>query len=98
MEGANLGYLTLIPVISFFVLAFATKRCIVSILLSGFLSYVLFYGKGFFYPMMDALQKSAADMDNNYIVIICLLFGCFVQLLRDSKGAIAVGDLARNYV
>lgn len=98
MEGANLGYLTLIPVISFFVLAFATKRCIVSILVSGFLSYVLFYGIDFFYPMMDALQESAADMDNNYIVIICLLFGCFVQLLRDSKGAIAVGDWARDYV
>lgn len=56
MEGANLGYLTLIPVISFFVLAFATKRCIVSILVSGFLSYVLFYGIDFFYPFLCVIM------------------------------------------
>ena len=49
-------------------------------------------------PMMDALLDASCDSDNNHIVIICLLFGCFVQLLRQSKGAVAVGDLARKYI
>lgn len=97
MDG-NLGVLTLIPVVSFFVLAFLTKKCILSIMASGLLGYILYYKAGFFVPMMDAIQEAACDGDNNYIVIICLLFGCFVQLLRESKGAIAVGDLARKYV
>ena len=48
--------------------------------------------------MMKALLKASCDKDNNYIIIICLLFGCFVQLLRQSKGAVAVGDLARRYI
>lgn len=98
MEGANLGILTLIPVISFFVLAFWTKKCILSIMVSGILGYLLYYKAGFFMPMIDALLEASCDGDNNYIVIICLLFGCFVQLLRESKGAIAVGDMARKYV
>lgn len=97
MEG-NLGILTLIPVVSFFVLAFLTKKCILSIMVSGLLGYVIYYKAGFFMPMMDAILTASTDGDNNYIVIICLLFGCFVQLLRESKGAIAVGDLARKYV
>lgn len=98
MDGTNLGILTLIPVVSFFVLAFLTKKCILSIMVSGLLGYILYYKAGFFMPMMDALLNASCDSDNNYIVIICLLFGCFVQLLRESKGAIAVGDLARKYV
>lgn len=98
MDATNLGILTLIPVISFFLLAFITKKCILSIMVSGILGYILYYKAGFFMPMMDALLESSCDGDNNYIVIICLLFGCFVQLLRESKGAIAVGDMARKYV
>ena len=42
--------------------------------------------------------RDRCDADNNYIVVICLLFGCFVQLLRQSKGAMAVADMARRYV
>lgn len=98
MDGTNLGIITLIPALGFFVFALVTKKCILSILLSGMLGYIFYYKAGFFMPMMDALQEAACDGDNNYIVIICLLFGCFVQLLRQSKGAVAVGDLARKYV
>lgn len=98
MDGANLGILTLIPAISFLVFALITKKCILSITLSGVLGYILYYKAGFFMPTIDALLEATTDGDNNYIVIICLLFGCFVQLLRQSKGAVAVGDLARRYV
>ena len=58
----------------------------------------LYYKASFFMPMMDALLEATCDADNNYIVVICLLFGCFVQLLRQSKGAMAVADMARRYV
>lgn len=98
MDGTNLGILTLIPVVSFFLLALLTKKCITSIILSGALGYLLYYKAGFFMPMTDALIDASTDADNNYIVIICLLFGCFVQLLRQSKGAMAISDLARRYV
>ncbi|MEE8717481.1 MAG: Na+/H+ antiporter NhaC family protein [Coriobacteriales bacterium] len=98
MDGSNLGIITLIPALSFFVLAFITRKCIFSILVSGLLGYVFYYGAGFFTPTMDALVDAATDWDNNYIVIICLLFGCFVQLLRQSNGATAVGNWARRYV
>lgn len=98
MDGSNLGIITLIPVFSFLILALVTKKCIFSIMVSGMLGYIFYYKAGFFSPMMDALQEAACDGDNNYIVIICLLFGCFVQLLRQSKGALAVGELARKYI
>ena len=98
MEGTNLGILTLIPVVSFFLLALLTKKCITSIIVSGVLGYLLYYKAGFFMPMTDALLDATTDADNNYIVVICLLFGCFVQLLRQSKGAMAISDLARKQV
>jgi Na+/H+ antiporter NhaC len=98
MEATNLGVITLIPALSFLVLALVTKKCILSIMLSGILGYIFYYKAEFFMPMMDALLEAACDMDNNYIVIICLLFGCFVQLLRQSNGATAVGNLARKYI
>lgn len=98
MDGTNLGIITLIPAVAFLVLALVTKKCILSIMLSSILGYIFFYKAEFFMPMMDGLLSAASNPDNNYIVIICLLFGCFVQLLRHSKGAVAVGDLARKYI
>ena len=98
MEGGNLGIITLIPALSFLVFALVTRKCILSIMLSGLLGYLFYYGPEFFMPTMDALVDAASDWDNNYIVIICLLFGCFVQLLRQSNGATAVGNWARRYV
>jgi len=98
MDGSNLGILTLIPVLSFFVIAFVTKKCILSIMVSGILGYILYYKAGFIQPTLDALIDATTDWDNNYIIVICLLFGCLVQLLRQSKGATAIGDFARKYV
>ncbi|ACV22765.1 Na+/H+ antiporter family [Slackia heliotrinireducens] len=98
MDGGNLGIITLIPALSFFVFAFVTRKCILSIMLSGLMGYMFYYGPGFFMPTMDAIVDAASDWDNNYIVIICLLFGCLVQLLRQSNGATAMGNWARNYV
>jgi Na+/H+ antiporter NhaC len=98
MEGTNLGIITIIPALSFLVFALLTKKCILSIVLSGTLGYILYYKASFFGPTLDALLDASTDGDNNYIVIICLLFGCFVQLLRQSKGALAICDLARKYI
>ncbi len=98
MDGGNLGIITLIPMLSFFVFAFITRRCVFSILLSGILGFLFYYGADFFEPTVQALLDAACDANNNYIVIICLLFGCFVQLLRQSNGATAMANWARKYV
>jgi len=98
MEGGNIGFLSIIPAIAFLGFALATRKCIMSIILSGLLGYILFYGAGFIQPTLDGLVDASTDWDNNYIVIICLLFGCLVQLLRESKGALAIGEMARKYV
>ena len=87
----------MIPMLSFFVFAFITRRCVFSILLSGVLGFLFYYGADFFEPTVQALIDAACDADNNYIVIICLLFGCFVQLLRQSNGATA-WRIKRKYV
>lgn len=44
MDGGNLGIITLIPMLSFFVFAFITRRCVFSILLSGILGFLFYYG------------------------------------------------------
>ena len=98
MDGSTIGILSLIPALLFFFVALATKKVILSIMLSGIVGYVLYYQTGFFMPMMDGLLEACCDSDNNYIVIICMLFGVLVQLLRQSNGAQAMGNWARKYV
>ncbi|MGI6766209.1 MAG: Na+/H+ antiporter NhaC family protein [Lentihominibacter sp.] len=98
MEGTHFGILTLIPAFGFLVFALLTRKVITAIILSGVAGYVIYHKAGFIQPTLDALVDASTDWDNNYIVIICLLFGCLVQLLRTSKGALAIGDLARKYV
>ena len=98
MEGTNMGIVTLLPIISFLVYALATKKCISALLFSGVIGYIIYYKTAFVGATLDALIDATTDWDNNWIVVICLLFGCFVQLLRESKGAMAIGELARKYV
>ncbi|MBQ3924880.1 MAG: sodium:proton antiporter [Firmicutes bacterium] len=98
MDGTNLGIITLLPVISFLIFALVTKKCISALLFSGVIGYIIYYKTGFLQPTLDALIDATTDWDNNWIVVICLLFGCLVQLLRESKGAMAIGELARKYV
>ena len=74
MEGTNLGILNLIPALSFFVFAFVTRKCIFSILLSGILGYLLYYGPDFFMPTVDALLDATCDSDNNYIVFFTYIW------------------------
>ena len=52
MEGTNLGIITLIPALSFLVFALVTKKCILSIILSGMLGYIFYYKASFFMPMV----------------------------------------------
>ena len=98
MDGANMGIITLLPVVAFLVFALLTKKCISALIMSGVIGYVIYYKAGFIQPTLDALIDATTDWDNNWIVVICLLFGCLVQLLRESKGALAIGQLARKYV
>ncbi|MDR2486859.1 MAG: hypothetical protein LBD12_02740, partial [Clostridiales Family XIII bacterium] len=98
MEGGNIGILSIIPAVAFLAFALATRKCILAILLSGLLGYILYYRLGFIQPTLDAVVDASTDWDNNYIVIICLLFGALVQLLRESKGALAIGVMARKYL
>ncbi len=98
MEGTHFGLLTLVPAFGFLIFALLTRKVITAIILSGVAGYIIYHKAGFIQPTLDALIDASTDWDNNYIVVICLLFGCLVQLLRTSKGALAIGNMARKYV
>ena len=93
----HFGALTLIPALGFFVLAFITRKTITSIVISGLAGYIIYYKLDFVVPSLESLIDAFSDWDNSYIVVICLLFGCLVQLLRTSKGPMAFGNLIRKY-
>lgn len=93
----HFGALTLIPALGFLVLALLTRKTITSIVISGLAGYIIYYKAGFVIPSLESLVDACTDWDNSYIVVICLLFGCLVQLLRASKGPMAFGDLVRKY-
>ena len=98
MDAANCGILSLVPAFGFLIFALATRKCICAVILSALSGYIIYYKGDFLQPAIDAFMKSTTDWDNNYIIVICLLFGCLVQLLRESKGALAIGEAAKKYV
>ena len=98
MDAANCGILSLVPAFGFLIFALATRKCICAVILSALSGYIIYYKGDFLQPCIDAFMDSTTDWDNNYIIVICLLFGCLVQLLRESKGALAIGEAAKKYV
>ena len=44
------------------------------------------HGKGFFLPWVDILLETLSDPENQWVILVCGLFGSLIALLRESKG------------
>lgn len=91
------GILSLFPAVFFLAFALITRKTITAIVLSGASGYIIYYKLGFFPETLDAIVRACTDYDNMWIVLVCLLFGCLIQLLRESKGAVVFGEFTKKY-
>lgn len=86
----SFGILTLLPAVLVLVVAITTKRTTESLLIGCLISYII-VGGIHFVPMMNAaFFEVVSDADNQWLLLVCGLFGSLIALLNASKGTHAI--------
>lgn len=80
------GALTLIPIIFIIVTAIVTRKSFESLLAGSVIACMIMHGTGFFLPWVDMLMSALSDPENQWVILVCGLFGSLIALLRESKG------------
>ena len=80
------GVLTLIPIVFIIVMAVVTRKSFESLLAGSVIACIIMHGTGFFLPWVDMLMEALSDSENQWVILVCGLFGSLIALLRESKG------------
>lgn len=80
------GAWTLVPIIFIIAMAVVTRRSFESLLAGSVIACIIMHGTGFFLPWVETLMEALSDADNQWVILVCGLFGSLIALLRESKG------------
>ena len=80
------GALTLITIVFIIVMAVVTRKSFESLLAGSVIACIIMHGTGFFLPWVDMLMETLSDPENQWVILVCGLFGSLIALLRESKG------------
>ena len=94
------GILSLLPIVVVIAMALITKRTLEPLIVGTLCTYVIVDGAGFAQGWMDAFFRAASDRDNQWVFMVCALFGSLIALLGASHGALGfskrLGRLCRG--
>ena len=79
-------WLCLLPPAAMLIFAIKTKKSFEALIFGSLVAYVLLYGVGFLSPWCDLVLGEISNADNQYILLICGLFGSLIFLLREARG------------
>ena len=80
------GALTLIPIVFIIVTAILTRKSFESLLAGSVIACIIMHGTGFFLPWVESFLEALSDPENQWVILVCGLFGSLIALLRESKG------------
>lgn len=80
------GILTLIPIVVIIVMAIVTKRSFESLIVGSVIACIIMYKQGFVPEWTNMLLDAASNSDNQWVILVCGLFGSLIAMLRESKG------------
>ncbi|MBE5998180.1 MAG: sodium:proton antiporter [Sarcina sp.] len=80
------GAWTLVPIIFIIVMAVVTRKSFESLLAGSVIACIVMHGTGFFLPWVETIMEALSDSDNQWVILVCGLFGSLIALLRESKG------------
>lgn len=80
------GFICLIPPAVMLIFAFKTKKSFEALLLGSLVAYVIIHGINFLGPWCELVLDEISNPDNEYILLICGLFGSLIFLLREARG------------
>ncbi|MDO4467280.1 MAG: Na+/H+ antiporter NhaC family protein [Bacillota bacterium] len=79
-------WLCLLPPIAMLAFAIKTKKSFEALIFGSLVAYIILYGFGFLRPWCDLVLSEISNPDNQYILLICGLFGSLIFLLREARG------------
>ena len=91
------GILSVLPALIVIIFALITKRTLEALLLGTIATYVVIYGSSFAPMWSEAFFKAAGDADNQWVLIVCGLFGSLIALLAKSKGTLGFAGKLERY-
>lgn len=80
------GWLCLLPPAAMLIFAIKTKKSFEALIFGSLVAYILMYGVGFLQPWCELVLDEISNADNEYILLICGLFGSLIFLLREARG------------
>ena len=80
------GALTLVPSFSVIFIALMTKRTLEALMVGTLATYVITDGAGFLNAWIEAFFSVATDRNNQWIFMVCALFGSLITLIGASRG------------
>lgn len=87
-EGITMdyGWLCLLPPAAMLIFAIKTKKSFEALIFGSLMAYIIMYGFRFFSPWCSLVLDEISNADNEYILLICGLFGSLIFLLREARG------------
>ncbi|MBQ0001520.1 MAG: sodium:proton antiporter [Clostridiales bacterium] len=82
----NLEWLCLLPPAAMLIFAIKTKKSFEALIFGSLVAYILMHGIGFLAPWCELVLDEISNPDNEYILLICGLFGSLIFLLREARG------------
>ena len=95
--GMTYGFWCLVPPIAMLVFAIKTKKSFEALIFGTLVAYIIMHGIHFLNPWCDLLLNSISDPDNQYILLLCGLFGGFIFLLREANGTMGFSNLVARF-
>lgn len=80
------GALTLVPIAVIIVMAVFTRKSFESLLVGSVIACIIMYKTGFLTHWVQMLTSALTDADNEWVILLCGLFGSLIAMLRESKG------------
>ena len=91
------GVLSILPAMIVIIFALLTKKTLEALLLGTLSTYIIMYGFGFGSKWSEAFFAAAGNPDNQWVLIVCGLFGSLIALLRKSKGTLGFAGKLERY-
>ena len=91
------GVLCLLPPAAMLIFALKTKKSFEALIFGTLVAYLIMYKAAFIGPWCDLLLSEISNSDNQYILLLCGLFGGFIFLLREAKGTLGFSNLLSRF-
>lgn len=80
------GVLTLVPILIVILIALTTRRTLEALMVGTLSTYIITDGFGFLHAWIEAFFSVATSRDNQWIFMVCALFGSLITLIGASRG------------